>query len=209
MIYIDPNNVKGKLDYSLFYKESFLLFSVLVAGKNSTMIMKKTNSLISDFIKEDKPKSLFKYIQDNYNSQEIEFLLKKNKTGKYTLLNNFFEDIKNNKINLLNCSLEELENIRGVGKKSSRFFMVYNRADQKDCAILDTHILKFLRANGIEAPEQTPNGKKYNDLEKEFLFLLKSIKPKKTLADLDFEIWYEAKENNKIPIISKEGKLIY
>ncbi len=212
MAYIDPNDVKNKLDYSLFYKESFLLFAVLVAGKNSTMIMHKTNALIADFIGNEKPISLFKHVTKHYSNNDfkpLEDLLKKHKTGKYSLLLNFFRDIKKSKIDLLSCSLEELESLRGVGKKSSRFFMVYNREDQQDCAILDTHLLKFLNKNGYNAPEQTPSGKKYDELEKAFIKLATTVRPKQSIADIDFEIWYQAKENGLTPVIDKKGKLIF
>lgn len=212
MIYIDPNDVKGKLDYPLFYKESFLLFAVLVAGKNSTMIMHKTNALISDIIGDNKPDSLFKYISKHFsdnNFQPLLDVLKKNKTGKYSLLINFFKDIKESKIDLLTCGLDELESLRGVGKKSSRFFMVYNRADQQDCAILDTHLLKFIKKNGYDAPEQTPSGKKYDELEKIFIQLASTVRPKQSIADIDFEIWYQAKEHGLVPVIDKNGHLVF
>lgn len=212
MIYIDPNDVKGKLDYSLFYKESFLLFAVLVAGKSSESIKKKTNALISDIIGEDKPDSLYAYILENLSDNDFEgllTLLKKHKTGKYSLILNFFRDVKKSKIDLRTCSMNELESLRGVGKKSSRFFMVYNRSDQQNCAILDTHILKFLRANGYDAPQQTPSGKLYDQLEKNFLEIIETVKPKQTLAEIDFLIWYKAKTENKTAYVSKEGELIF
>lgn len=211
MTYIDPNDVKGKLDYPLFYKESFLLFAVLVAGKNSEMIKKKTNNLISDIIKDKNPESLFDYIISNYKENDFEKLLeilKKHKTGKYSLILNFFRDLDSSKINISNCSMEELESLRGIGKKSSRFFMVYNRADIKDCAILDTHILKFIRANGFDAPEQTPSSpKKYDELEKIFLDLSKKVKPSMSIPDLDFLLWYSAKTKKETAIILKNGEL--
>ena len=74
-IYVDPNDVKGKLDYPLFYKESFLLFAVMVAGKSSETIKKKTNELIADLIGKDKPESLFSYIIENYGKNDFEKLL--------------------------------------------------------------------------------------------------------------------------------------
>lgn len=209
--HIDPNDVKNKLDYPLFYKECFVLFSVLVAGKSSTMIMDKTNNLIDDIIKDKKPKSLFKYIikkhsDNNFNS--LMELLRKHKTGKYSLLLKFFNDIKNKEIDVSKCNLEELESISGIGKKSSRFFMLYNREDVKDIAVLDTHILKFISANGIDnVPKQTPSGKQYDYFEKEFLKLMHKIKPETTVYDLDFLIWYNAKEHNMIPIINNDGTL--
>lgn len=212
MKYIDPNDVKGKLDFPLFYKESFLLFAVLVAGKNSTMIMHKTNQLIKDIINEENPTSLFQYIIDNHSDngfKSLDELLRKNKTGKYSLIINFFKDIKKSNIDLLSCKIEELESLRGVGKKSSRFFMVYNRSDQQDCAILDTHLLKFLNKNGYPAPEQTPSGKKYDELEAAFISLAKTVRPKQSIADIDFEIWYQAKENGLTPFIDVNGTLTF
>lgn len=212
MIYINPNDVKNKLNKPLFYKESFLLFAVLVAGKSSTMIMKKTNALIADLIGNENPTSLFQYVIDHYGTndfQALEEVLRKNKTGKYSLILNLFRDLESSKIDLMTCTIPELENLRGVGKKSSRFFMVYNRSDQQDCAILDVHILKFLNKNGIESPAQTPNGKHYDRLERAFIDLIKTINPKESIADIDFKIWYEAKEHGRVPIVTETGQLIF
>lgn len=211
--HIDPNDVKGKLNYNLFYKESFVLFSVMVAGKSSTMMMNKTNNLIDDIIKDsEKPKSLFDFIINNYSDNDFEslmLLLKKNKTGKYSLLLKFFTDIKNTKINVSKCSLQDLEQIKGIGKKSSRFFMLYNREDIQDIAVLDTHILKFLSSNGVkDVPKQTPSGKQYNRLEQEFIALSRKIEPKMSIYDLDFQLWYNAKEYNKVPKIINQ-KLVF
>lgn len=210
--YINPNDVKDKLDFSLFYKETFILFAVMVAGKSSTSIMYKTNSLVSDIVSDQTPSSLFDFIIDNYSDNNFEsliVLLKKHKTGKYTLLLKFFNDIKRTKINLLNCSLSELESITGIGKKSSRFFMLYNRADYQNVAVLDTHILKFLGKNGIDVPKQTPTAKIYDKLEKDFLAIAAKIKPEITVPELDFLLWFNAKEYNLVPILNKDFNLVF
>lgn len=210
-VYIDPNDVKGKLDYNLFYKECFLLFSVLVAGKSSESIKHKTNALVYDIIGEDEPESLFILIKEKYSDNNFEpFLnvLKKHKTGKYSLLIKFINDVTKNHFNLMSCSIEELESITGIGKKSSRFFMLYNRKDCKDIAVLDTHILKFLSKNGYDVPEQTPSGKKYDEIEKIFVNISKKLIPSISIYDLDFKLWYNAKMNKNIPKII-DNRLVF
>ena len=210
--HIDPNFVKDKLHYNLFYKEAFILFSVLVAGKQSAVIMDKTNNLIDEIIEDERPDSLFNFIINKYsenNFEDLMDLLKKHKTGKYSLLEKFFKGIEESKINVSTCTLDELESLKGVGKKSSRFFMLYNRSDIQEVAVLDTHILKFLDKNGIEVPKQTPPPKVYDKLEKEYLFLAHKIEPRMTLADLDFLLWYNAKEYGKIPYIDENNELVF
>lgn len=211
-IFIDPNDVLNKFDKNLFYKESFLLFSVLVAGKSSEMIKNKTNALIFEIIGDHEPESLFNTIIEKYkdnNFEEFINLLKKHKTGKYNLLLKFINDIKFFNINLNNCSIEDLEKISGIGKKSSRFFMMYNRLDQENIAVLDTHILKFLHLNGFDVPNQTPTGKKYDEIEQMFLEIAKNIEPKMTIRELDFKLWFYAKTYNKVPKVEKNKLIFY
>lgn len=209
MVYFDPNDVINKFDSDICYRESFLLFSVLVAGKGADIIKEKNNALISDILK-NKRGSVFSTIKNNFSDNNytpfIE-LLKKHKTGKYSLLLKFITYINNNNVNLFNCSIEDLEKIPGIGKKSSRFFMLYTRPDIKDIAVLDVHILKFLNKNGINAPKTTPTGKEYDRLEKEFISLSKKISPVLTIQDLDFKIWYASKENKETFVINNQ-KLI-
>jgi thermostable 8-oxoguanine DNA glycosylase len=64
--------------------------------------------------------------------------------------------------------------------------------------VLDVHILKYLRSQGFEAPKQTPSGKKYLELEKNFLELAK--KNNMTPADFDLMLWtkYSTKEVEEV-----------
>ena len=85
------------------------------------------------------------------------------------------------------ATLEELEEIYGIGPKTSRFFLMHSRPNQR-VAALDTHILKELNAQGVPAPKSTPAyGRKYKQLEQEFIRLADVAGM--SVADYDLHIW--------------------
>ena len=89
-------------------------------------------------------------------------------------------------LNLRTCTVDDLEAINGIGPKTARCFLIHSRPDQQ-FAGLDTHILKHLRAEGIDAPLSTPSGRRYRELEQDFLQLAEAagMSP----ADYDLMIW--------------------
>jgi thermostable 8-oxoguanine DNA glycosylase len=90
--------------------------------------------------------------------------------------------------NLKSVTRDELSSIWGIGMKTASCFIMHSRPDAK-CAGLDTHVLKYLRDQGIEAPSSTPTSrKKYLELEQKFLGLVPSSK---TPAEFDLDIWLE------------------
>jgi thermostable 8-oxoguanine DNA glycosylase len=90
-------------------------------------------------------------------------------------------------IDLRRCLPEDLETIHGIGRKTSRCFILHSRKDARYAA-LDTHILKFLREQGYDAPISTPaSAKKYAELEEAFLQLADAAG--KSVAAFDLEIW--------------------
>ncbi len=128
-------------------------------------------------------------MQDTY----IESFLRQSKTGKYDSLSKSLEQtaslIKKDPWFLRNASVSDLEAIHGVGPKTARFFLLHSRSEQR-VAVLDTHILKWLRGHGIEAPKSTPSaGKTYNRLEQEFLTIAERMGIDS--ATLDLTIWKE------------------
>lgn len=151
----------------------FIIFCIFVAGKNSEIVAKKTNSFFKDFIK-----------HKIKNERVIYSLLKKHKIGQYNRIKKALIDIS--KLDLRKCSLEDLENCYGVGPKTSRFFLLHSRQNQ-NFAVLDVHILKWMRKNlKIKTPKNTPQKNKYLSLERKFLnfCLQKNVKP----STLDFQI---------------------
>lgn len=87
-------------------------------------------------------------------------------------------------INLKTCSVEELEAIPWIGPKTARCFLVHSRKNVK-YACLDTHVLHYLRDQGIDAPLSTPTGKKYKYFENIFLRLANEAK----MSPAKFDLW--------------------
>jgi thermostable 8-oxoguanine DNA glycosylase len=82
--------------------------------------------------------------------------------------------------------------------KTSRFFLLHSDDTFKDnIAILDTHILKFVRENiDNSAPTATPtNSNTYKLWEDKFLFWC--TENKKNTAEFDLEVWKSYARKNK------------
>jgi hypothetical protein len=111
------------------------------------------------------------------------------KLGKYRDLGEGFMQLAESGIDLRTCPLEELERVRGIGLKTSRFFVMGTREGVRH-AILDTHVLRFMRDElGIPTPKTTPTDpKKYYSLERAWLDHCDSI-GRNDVAQYDLEIW--------------------
>lgn len=83
--------------------------------------------------------------------------------------------------------LEELMRIQGMGPRTARFYLRWTDR-QLRYAVLDVHILGWLRNLGHDVPDQTPpNGKRYDDVEQ--IFLSEADKRGVHPADLDKHLW--------------------
>lgn len=162
-----------------------MLFSICAAGKNAATTARILNRLTThvfagEYIIQILATDTFlaKYLK----SQGIGCYNNRAKTIKQLA-----EKIAANKDFLKTATISDLESIHGIGPKTARFFIMHSRPNQQ-VAALDTHILKELRANGIDAPKSTPPaGRKYHQLEQEFIKLAK--KSGKTIAEYDLEVW--------------------
>lgn len=180
---IDPKNITNynRSDSEL---ETFWLFCLFVAGKNSDTASLKLSQFLEGMIPWDTPFSYLKDI-DIYNS------LIKIKSGQYSRLSKAIEQSLS--LDLRNCSLDDLTNIHGVGPKTARFFLLHTRENCK-YAVLDTHILKWIRNHyGYgDAPKDTPQKQdEYDYWSKIAINLMNSSYPDLTLADIDLLIWTE------------------
>jgi thermostable 8-oxoguanine DNA glycosylase len=167
--------------------EEFALFTILVAGKKADQTAQKLDLFLSkrkEFGAEDL--SPFEFIEYLVRGSLLTPTLKSVKFGQYNRIFNAFKEITKHKNRLDFVTPYELEQINGIGSKTSRFFVLHSRANQ-NYAVLDTHILRWLRDHGVDAPKSTPSGKKYEELEKRFLTYAREygIKP----AELDLQIW--------------------
>lgn len=198
---IDPTNITN---YNLtdIELEEHILFWVCAAGKNGTTAarcLEKFLGLMSS--PHSTPMEKVFRAHSLYNLPDM---LQACGIGCYTHKARTFVELATERLkgvlNLKTCEPEDLEKIYGIGRKTSRCFILHSRKNAQ-YAGLDTHLLKHLRAMGVEdVPMQTPSSEKqYRRLEKEVLQLAKvtGMSP----ADYDLKIWrYYSKNDVKTPI---------
>ena len=168
--------------------ESFWLFCMFVAGKNSDYASRCLTKLINS-AKFPLCGGIFNYFK-SIGRDGIHNTLVASKVGQYGRLTTGIMESLN--LDLRTCTLDDLLNIHGVGNKTARFFLLHTRQGC-DYAVLDTHILSWMRSHGVpDAPKNTPtNTKKYRELEKQFRYLSRLKFPFMTDAQIDLLIWSE------------------
>ena len=170
-----------------YEKEYFLIFSIIVAGRNAKMAVEKAWRLLEFTWGEETPFDLIKHYIDH---KTLVQKLKTLKIGQYTRIEKALKDIIN--LNVETCSLEDLLACHGVGNKTARFFLLNTRKDA-EYAVLDTHVLKWLNSlfgNWMSVPKSTPtSGSRYALWEYKAIQAMKKEYPERTLAQADFEIW--------------------
>lgn len=197
--------------------EEFLLFCVLVAGKNATTTSKNLERLL-DYGRDFSKGSPFEIIKalgrkeysksstwlGMWGGQEaptpseesvLAGLLKGFGFGCYNLKAKGIWITSTSAPDLKTCTPEQLEGIPGVGMKTARYFILHSRENAK-VACLDTHVLKWLAYyTGFEVPKHTPTRKKYLELEKAFLKIAEAMNT--TPADLDLKIWNKSRGSDE------------
>jgi thermostable 8-oxoguanine DNA glycosylase len=181
--------------------EEFILFCIVVAGKTAYIQARKLDEfLLSVKARLMMPEQVspFQIIKSAEQHGILFEEIKKAKLGQYKKINSAFKYISEKEYNLVRMTPKILEEIPGVGMKTSRFFLLHSDIFYKDkIAILDTHILKFIKENIDErAPKSTPvipiTYKYWEDL-----FLHWCETNNKNVADFDLEVWksYARTEN--------------
>ncbi len=162
-----------------------LIYSILVAGKSARFAQQKTEDLLDECSKDMLP---LDYLSVMLKAGKLDALLRSVKTGSYRRLSRCFSELLQGKdtIDLFTCTPEELEEIHGIGAKTSRFFIMWIRPEE-EYAALDVHVLRWMREQGYNAPKSTPTYPKYTKLERAFIGEAK--KRGKTPRELDYEIW--------------------
>ena len=180
-ILIDPKKITN-FTRTQAELQSFFLFGLFCAGKNSDYAAKCLAKLLHN----NEGETPFEVLK-NLGETGIHNALVASRIGQYTRLTKAIVDAVY--LDLSTCTLEELMSVHGVGQKTARFFLLHTRSNIK-CAVLDVHILKFLRDHQVDAPQNTPTStKQYETLEKQFLFLISSHFPFMSVADVDLIIW--------------------
>ena len=189
---IDPKKVT---DYNRneWQLQEFLIYCVCVAGKKSEIESPKVRKFCMDarFGHGLTPFELIRKLLSVSSVEEDGLMqhLKKYKIAPYQQRYNSFKDI----VTLLDGDLREvtidqLQEVRGISTKTSRFFLTHSREDF-DEPVLDTHILRFLTDFGYkDVPQSTPqNPKVYERLSKLFRSIARF--EGKSVTDFDLEVW--------------------
>ena len=168
----------------------FFLFAIFVRGKTAHIQAKKLDEFLTLLGGID--------TLTHHDDERIDQTLRLVGAGQYnTLVPAVLETlvrVRENPDYLREATVADLETIRGVGPKTSRFFVLHSRAKQR-LAVLDTHILRYLGdRTGLSVPRTTPTGKKYAELEEAFLLQadFEGVDP----AAMDLAIWRANRETN-------------
>ena len=167
--------------------ELFAIFAVCVAGKKAQQTADKVNNHFRDTQTPTKQLTPFETIKSLVNIRVFGAYLQHAELGQYKRIYRALRDLAESGLDLKTCSVEDLEAIHGIGPKTSRFIIMHSRPNQR-LATLDTHILRWMRDQGINTPKATPQSKKlYKELEDKFLTLCDkcAILP----SQLDLKIW--------------------
>ena len=205
--YEDPSKATN-YNRSVFELERFLCFCVMVPGKSAYRVasilaniceehyynrhrpnMRRTKKLSYE---DSDPTTIYPITDIIWRllyDDTLAKVLEQHKTGCYTRLNRCFAELVKGHIyhrELETVSVDRLESVYGIGPKTARYFILHSRPDQQ-LAVLDTHILKYLKSLEYDVPKSTPAGKKYKKIEE--IFLKEAQKLGKSPAELDLEIW--------------------
>ena len=189
---VDPYNIT-KYNRTKAELECFLLFCIVVAGKTAYIQAQKLDEFLTSINKRlmmPEHVSPFQSLKSaNQHGILMEEILKA-KLGQYKKIYNGFKYITEREYDLTRMNPDLLERIPGVGMKTSRFFLLHSDINYKDViAILDTHILKFIKENiDDRAPKSTPTIRvTYKYWEDLFLYWCQCNN--KNVADFDLEVW--------------------
>jgi N-glycosylase/DNA lyase len=160
------------------YTNSFynLCFCILVPQTRFSTVKKVIENLIKQnfhAIKISKEKLLEIISSARYKNRKVEYLLDLKKDLKLVFI---FKSLISPKTDIEQRQWF-VDNVNGMGYKAASHFL--RNMGATDLAIIDTHILKFLKIKG----------KKYNYLKAEKKFRKIAIKNKLSVAELDAIVW--------------------
>lgn len=180
--------------------EENILFWICAAGKNGVTAARCLNNLLTKLHTVFRRTDLTPFqLISKMERGPLQEYMREAGIGNHSAKSKGFKELADSKINLKTCCVDELEAIHSIGPKTSRAFLVHTRPNQR-YAVIDTHILKFLRHQGHDdVPLATPTGKKYQKFEQIFLDICD--KHKLDSATLDLAIWnhYRIKANVATP----------
>lgn len=204
---IDPTNVT-KYDRTDAELEEYFLFCTVVAGKTAMTQAKLLENFLNS-LPYPEASPFDRIFSRSISGPGLLSKLKASRLGQYNRLQKcwlaaigtFSDDPLQSAIvgtpscgrTLRDCTVDDLESIPGIGPKTARFFLLHTRPDQK-IAALDTHILHYMRDQGIVTPKGSPGkGTKYRELELKFIEFADAAG--QSVADFDLQVWRQYSGN--------------
>jgi thermostable 8-oxoguanine DNA glycosylase len=162
--------------------ELFWLFCICVAGKNADQTAAKVAQLAA---KVPKCASILRWLSTDPNLHDM---LVAHRVGQYVRIKAAIE--QSAELDLRTASVSDLQGVYGVGPKTARFFLLHSRP-AVEVAVLDTHILRWLREqfDMLDAPQSTPALPQYLMWERIALECMRASYPNQSVADADLLIW--------------------
>ena len=188
---IDPKKVTNYKRNKTQLQE-WLLYCVCVAGKKSEIETRK----LASFLRDGRmgfnlsPFNLIRKLLGISSVKEDGLMqqLKKYSIAPYGQRYNSFRDVATLlPDDLSEVTIEQLQEVRGISTKTSRFFLTHSREDFNE-PVLDTHILRFLKDVGHDVPSSTPqNPNVYQKVAR--LFKREADLAEMSVTDFDLQVW--------------------
>lgn len=177
---VDPRKIT-KYDRDDRELELFFLFTIFVANKPAMVTAEKLTSMFQNIRR--LPRAYLKWLGPTKRMN----LWRRHKLGQYTRIEGAVAASLD--LPLRTCLVGHLTGVPGIGNKTARYFLLHSRR-AANYAVIDTHILKYLRAKGFSAPTSTPStNNQYEILECLWLEEIKRDFPGMTAAEADLAIW--------------------
>jgi thermostable 8-oxoguanine DNA glycosylase len=196
---VDPVNIPEAMDE--LDREYWLLFSICVANKSAEQTDKKMRLFMALSCKV----SPFDKVRDLIAQGVLDKALHIIKFGQYRRIEKAFRAVVDLDLKTLEAAQPDeaadmLMKIPGIGPKTARMYLMYAFPAHADLwAPLDTHVLKFLRSQGYDAPKSTPpRGILYDTLER--AFRREAEKRGMTMRELDTAVWTAYSEGRELSI---------
>lgn len=180
---IDPKHITN-YERTPAELQRFWIYCIVVAGRNSDQASRTVGNLFKKLSPEQLPFEFFR----GFGNNSLHNYLVAHKVGQYGRIEKAITQSLG--LDLRTCTLGDLMAIHGVGPKTARFFLLHTRREAR-YAVLDTHILKWLRSKDVaDVPASTPTkASEYVRLEDACLSLIESEFPGVALADADLLLW--------------------
>ena len=182
---IDPFNITN-FNRTNAELEELLLFCICAANKPAVQIATKVDWFLRQQHCEKRRGTPFKKLRMLIRAGLLEKQLKWARLSPYTKNRVACYNLSELPWYVSDITLDQLTQIHGVGEKTARMFMLYSRPAQ-NFAILDTHVLRWMKNRGHEVPKWHPTGNVYRKLE--ISFLNECTAAGKTPWEMDREIW--------------------